>query len=418
MDTAEYLKRYFEQLRGNKQITSQDIKDAIAFSGEPPTSVLEVILAHAKAQGVNPEKELADLYVARASAQAEKVEQKHRADIKTSIETNIKTLQSLTETIESAPINKISELLSSISADIAGVTITDMPKIITSKELMVKVFPPRQWTIENLIEPGLTILSGAPKIGKSWLLFALAEAASTGGNFLDKYKVNKTPILHLSLEDTERSIQERRVMLRTKQGGFTGNDNLVIATEWENGPEGLAAYLQEHREIKLVIIDTLGAFMPDIEDMNDYAATVKAIRKIKKIADTLNIAILIVHHAKKGSSESKGDWMDQSLGSTGIVGSADTIILLQRDIENKTNHWTDKNGKEHYKTVSTGNRLNTGKFHATGRSIKDIFHEVEFFPGFGMWAVTNDKESSPKQDENDDGNGGITAESVGAKKRR
>ena len=269
-------------------------------------------------------------------------------------------------------------------------TATTGPKIITSKELMRKTFTPRKWVVENLIGPGLSILSGASKIGKSWLLFALAESASTGGKFLDYYTVNKTSVLHLSLEDTERGIKERREILRQKQRGFSGADNLFIATEWDTGPSGLETYLRAHNEIEFVIIDTLGAFMPDIEDMNEYADTVKAMRVIKKIADTLDISILAVHHAKKGSGkENQGDWMDQSLGSQGIVGSADTVILLQRDIEKTTEYWTDKEGKKHNKTVSTGKRLNTGRLYATGRSIKDTFHKVEYFPDFGMWGITD-----------------------------
>jgi len=251
--------------------------------------------------------------------------------------------------------------------------------IITSREIMQTHFEPRQWIVENLITTGLTILSGAPKIGKSWLLFALAEAASTGGNFLDHYTVNKTSVLHLSLEDTPRTIKERREILADKQrGGFSsGNDKLFIATQWDTGPSGLENYLRAHNEIKLVIVDTLGRFMPDIEDMNDYAATVKALAGIKRIADTLDIAILVVHHAKKGGSKEK-DWMEQSLGSQGIVGSADTIIILQREIEN------------------TGERKNTGKFYATGRSIKDVFHNVKFSPDLGMWGVTNKEPEPPK----------------------
>jgi len=106
-------------------------------------------------------------------------------------------------------------------------TVTAGPKTITSKALMQKTFPPRLWIVENLIGSGLTILSGVPKIGKSWLMYALAEAASKGGKFLDYYTVNKTSVLHLSLEDGERDIKERRGILAQKQeDDFAGNDDL------------------------------------------------------------------------------------------------------------------------------------------------------------------------------------------------
>jgi len=283
-------------------------------------------------------------------------------------------------------------------------TATARLKTITSKALMQKIFPPRKWVVNNLIcRPGLTIFSGAPKIGKSWLLYALDEAASTGGKFLDFYDVSKTPTLHLSLEDTELSIKERRGILASKQGGegYKGSDNLFFVTECENGLEELEAYLRSHNEIKFVIIDTLGQFMPDTENMNDYTPAVKAMSRIKKMADSLDIAILVVHHTKKGGGkeENQGDWMDQSLGSQGIVASADTIIILQRDIETKTKQYTKPDGRLGYKKVSTGNRLNTGKFYATGRGIKDTFHKVEFFPDFGMWGIINEGKETPQKDQ-------------------
>jgi hypothetical protein len=76
--------------------------------------------------------------------------------------------------------------------------------------------------------------------------------------------------------------------------------------------------------------------------------------------------------------------MDQSLGSQGIVGSADTIILLQRDIDSQT-----------------GERKNTGKLYATCRSIKDVLHKVEYSPSFGMWGIT-DKPIEPECPQNTD----------------
>ena len=242
---------------------------------------------------------------------------------------NIATLAAGYATTEQG---KRAELIENIQRDYETLkkTAKTGQKIITAKELMSKTYPPKKWIVENLIGPGLTILSGAPKIGKSWLVFALAEAAAVGGLFLGHYGVNQTSVLHLSLEDTERSIKERRDILAVQQKGFAGTDNLHIATEWEAGIPELENYLITHNSIKLVIIDTLGRFMPDIDDMSDYASTVKPLAAIKKLADKLDIAILVVHHAKKGSGKEKGngDWMDQSLGSQGIVGSADTIVLL------------------------------------------------------------------------------------------
>ena len=394
MSRIEQIEQFFEQVIDTEK-TAQGLHDGIAALGwsrediEPIQDIYSgycakynIPLDHplladyyiATAEG--KAKELTELHTAREAAKAEKLEQKRRAEIKI-------TLERLVDSIETVPLEEITECTDELKSLITT-AVKPRSKIITSKELMQTTFPPRQWIVKNLIGPGLTIISGEPKIGKSWLMFALAEAAATGGVFLDKYQVYKTDVFHLSLEDEARDIKERREVMARKQGGgsFSGNDNLFITTQWDTGITGLESYLRENPKIKLAIIDTLGQFIPEIDDINDYQGTLKPLAKIKRIAGTLDVAIVVVHHAKKGSSKEKGktDWMEQSLGSQGIVGTADTIILMQRDI--------DKN---------TGERKNSGTFFATGRRIRDVFHKIKFSPSFGTWGIADMPEEIPGQ---------------------
>jgi RecA-family ATPase len=370
MDLQNKYDQFFEQIK-NKPLTATAIMNAIKANGYAP-ELKPFYLSIARANDADIKAELDAVTQAQETARQEKAIQEATASLAEKSgalvkETDPKKRKELIEDIQ-----RVCETLEKTE-------ITE-PKIITSKALMQKEFPPRQWIVENLIGPGLSIFSGASKIGKSWLLYALAEAASTGGKLLNHYTVKKTSVLHLSLEDKEQNIKERREILAMKQkSSFDGNDDLFITTEWKSGPDGLEVYLRSHNKIKFVLIDTLGKFMPEIENMNDYTPAVKALSRIKRIADSLDIAILIAHHAKKGNGKGTevGDWMDQSLGSQGIVASADTIIILQRDIENKT-----------------GERKNTGKLYATGRSIKDTFHKVEFSPDFGMWSIIDKKSES------------------------
>ena len=41
----------------------------------------------------------------------------------------------------------------------------------TAAELGMMIFPPLEWIVPDVLAPGLTLLAGAPKLGKSW--FAL-----------------------------------------------------------------------------------------------------------------------------------------------------------------------------------------------------------------------------------------------------
>ena len=121
MDTTELLKRFYEQLP--KSPTAQDIRDAAAHAGDT-APILENILAHAEYMGINAEKELADLYNARAAAQAEKTERKRRADIKTTAGKMRDHLASLDTIIETAPLDELSASLAALNAEAAGLITT------------------------------------------------------------------------------------------------------------------------------------------------------------------------------------------------------------------------------------------------------------------------------------------------------
>jgi hypothetical protein len=121
MDTGEYLKRYFEYLK-DKPITAANIRNATASAhmGELPAPALEMILAQAAVHGVNPEKELAELHAAREAAKAETAEKNRRANLKASIEKIKSELDELSGAVDTAAMGDLSEALSALNADTAG----------------------------------------------------------------------------------------------------------------------------------------------------------------------------------------------------------------------------------------------------------------------------------------------------------
>jgi hypothetical protein len=231
--------------------------------------------------------------------------------------------------------------------------------IKTAAEILSMEFPEMRWIIPGLIGEGLTLFVGAPKIGKSWLAYSLAIAAATGGGFLGSYIAQKTDTLYLAFED-----KDRRINYRLKQLNAPKTDNLKTRTEWLDGYIGLESYLKTNRGIGLVIIDTLQGFAK-IENMNDYSLTTKAMARLKRIADDLGIAIVLIHHTKKIGNNHEADWMEAALGSTGLTGAADSIIYMSRNREG-----------------------NTATLNATGRDAADISHNLAFDQDCGSWTIT------------------------------
>jgi RecA-family ATPase len=208
----------------------------------------------------------------------------------------------------------------------------------TAVELKIHEFPDIQWIIPNLAAIGLSALCGAPKVKKSCLALSMALAVASGGAVLGKIPVKKQDVLYLALEDSPRRLQDRMNKLNM---GYP--DNLHFCTEWKTGVTGLKSYLERHKEIRFCIIDTWGIFSPH-RDQNVYSESTMRAHELKAVADELGIAVTIVHHARKnGNYGDTGDWMDSILGSTGLAGAVDSIILLRR-----------KRGEEKAELLTTG----------------------------------------------------------------
>ncbi len=208
-------------------------------------------------------------------------------------------------------------------------TIPETIKEISVSALMKMEFPELKWMVPSLIPEGLSILCGKPKLGKSILSVNLAVAVARGGEVFGKIPVDKYGALYIALEDTPSRLQKR---FRKVLKGSESPDNLYVITSLksikEGGLEQLDNWLKQHEDVKFVIIDTLARIKGSSKSNGDlYLDDYQSIVSIKKIADRHQIAILLIHHTRKAESE---DIYDTVLGTTGITGAADTVIVLEK----------------------------------------------------------------------------------------
>ena len=236
--------------------------------------------------------------------------------------------------------------------------------IITSEQLRNKDFKNTEFIVEKLIPVGLIILMGSPKKGKSWLLLLLIDAICRGISIFN-YKAKKVPVLYFSLEDNFRRCKYR--LGKLKDPNTPWSDNFFLC-EKVKGNIGIVNGIKK-TGARVIIVDTYGAFKPDIKDSNNYYETTKAIRELKEIAETFQVAILVVCHTRK-SKESSSDWTSEIVGSQGWIGAADTIIYLDRK-------------KDSLKA----------QLKITGRDISDSFLDIIFNDGY--WQI--DHETTEKR---------------------
>ena len=198
---------------------------------------------------------------------------------------------------------------------------------VTLNELMEQVYQGRGSIVENLLYTGAYILAGAPKIGKSFLVAQLAYHVSVGLPIWE-YQVQQGAVLYLALEDDLKRLQQRM----SRMFDVDGTDNLYFATQSKQVGQGLEEqlnkFLREHRNTKLVIVDTLQKVREVSGDAYSYAKDYEIISKLKQIADLNQICVLIVHHTRK---QPAGDSFEMISGTTGLLGCADGAFLMQKE---------------------------------------------------------------------------------------
>ncbi len=82
-------------------------------------------------------------------------------------------------------------------------------EIMDVADLLKEEITPINWLVENIIPAGFTILAGAPKAGKSFLLLNIAACLVTGSAVFDAYQTKKGKVLYLALEDTKHRLSSR-----------------------------------------------------------------------------------------------------------------------------------------------------------------------------------------------------------------
>lgn len=78
---------------------------------------------------------------------------------------------------------------------------TNELQLYSCEYIMDTALQKTQFVVDRLLAPGLYILAGAPKIGKSWLVLDLCLSVAEGKDFLG-HKTEKSQVVYLALEDT------------------------------------------------------------------------------------------------------------------------------------------------------------------------------------------------------------------------
>ena len=238
-------------------------------------------------------------------------------------------------------------------------------RLITGNELDKKEIQEPEWVIKDLLPPGLCILAGAPKSGKSILAFNLAIALSNGVKFMNHFECEKKKILLLPYEDNEKRLQKRQRLIKAKLG-ISDTSNLILPDKCffprinEASLRGLEKTIDANK-INVIIIDTLatGLLPQKRKSHSAYFDEYEMLNSFQRFALKKNISLIMIHHTRKMKADNV---FDEISGTRGISGAADMNIVLER---NKY----------------------TGRLYIQGRDVEDQTYEMIFEKGSFVWRV-------------------------------
>lgn len=201
-------------------------------------------------------------------------------------------------------------------------------QLIDAEALYYKPLEHPKMLIDGVLSDGLAIMAGDSKIGKSWMVLWMCLQISKGEPVWG-LPTRKTDVVYLALEDREWRVQQRMQDLtdtppENLHFGFSCGQ---LGAELESQIEDV---LKDYPSTGLLFIDTLQMVRDNVSaKVNAYAQDYKDLSSLKKIADNHGICIFVVHHTRK--ERDGGNIFNDMTGSTGIMGVADTGMILRKD---------------------------------------------------------------------------------------
>lgn len=240
--------------------------------------------------------------------------------------------------------------------------------VVDGETLMDMRIKPISFCIDSLLPQGVSMLCGAPKIGKSWLVLDWCVRIAKGEEVWN-FKTTKGTTLYLCLEDNLSRIQQR---LNEITDEFP--NNVFFATSSCSLPDGLAeqieSFVSEHNDTVLVVIDTFQMIRSKNKDTT-YANDYQEMEELKRLAEKLKISLLLVHRLRK---QGDNDPLNKISGTTGISGAVDTTFILDKSKRSQNN----------------------ATMICTGRDIEYRELELNFSKDNHIWDLVSDSVESPE----------------------
>ncbi|MFO0553481.1 MAG: AAA family ATPase [Polyangiaceae bacterium] len=194
--------------------------------------------------------------------------------------------------------------------------------------------PPVPWLVPELdIAPGApTLIAGYGFSRKTLGAQDLALSVAAGGQVWGAFRCSRRGrVVHVDYEQGRRLTSERYQRLAHARGihpdELRGQLALVALPDVTlTSPQGLDWFSRVCEGAALVIVDSLRAAAPDIEENSSDIR--RPLDMLTRLSERTGVVPLVIHHARKPSRESAGGPRMAIRGSGAIYDACSTILVF------------------------------------------------------------------------------------------
>ena len=209
------------------------------------------------------------------------------------------------------------------------------PTSICAANLIEQYVDYRPSIIEGILRSGETMnVIAAPKVGKSWLVLSMLLSLSNGDKWLGMDTEQASVLLVDNELHPETMAQRLRAVSTACKQSLRNMHVLCLRGHGENidSCRELIIKQVEDNNCRLIVLDALYRFLPPGTSENDNAAMTELYNKIDSIAKETDCAIVLIHHASKGSQADKSV-TDGGAGAGAVSRAADAHVFLREHEE-------------------------------------------------------------------------------------
>ncbi len=197
----------------------------------------------------------------------------------------------------------------------------------TLDELQAMEISDNEWVVEKLIPSGVTLLTGASRSYKTFIMQSMAIAVSQGLPFLDTFGTTQSNVLIVD-EENHKGILQKRYRALNAPAGLPIHFYSMFGMKIDN-KDNMMEILEYCKKcnIRMVIMDSLVRIHSANENSADEMS--RALKGLNVLTEA-GISVVLIHHHRKQQAGSRSGF-ESIRGSSDIFAFVDCHIGVERD---------------------------------------------------------------------------------------